>query len=311
MATTTATTPTHLTPTPSPPLFSKLGPRISLYTPESHACGELIILCSWLGAAHKHISKYTTAYRSIAPHAKILLIQSDVSSITSPYASQRKAIMPAVEVVRAVLDESTTSSQNDIEHTQAKILLHTFSTGGPISATALLLALHSISHSSQPLPFIGTIMDSGPAAGYYWKSYNAMILSLHKGPTRTLGYVFVHGILLGLFASVAMGRYEYPEVLVRRTLLDEAYVSAGVKRNGEGKQEEEGRGKGRICYVYSKEDQMTDWHDVVEHADIAREKGWEVREWRVEGTAHCNHFKGNEEKYVGWMGVMWEGEPLT
>jgi hypothetical protein len=284
----------HPTPTPAPPSFSKLGPRISLYTPPSNTSGELIILCTWLGAARKHIDKYITAYRSIASNAKILLIQSDVTSITSPYPSQRKAIMPAVEVVRGVLEDSNSTQAHRKE---PRILLHTFSNGGPISATALFLAQTSI--TSQPLPLIGTIMDSGPAAGYYWNSYNAMVLSLPPGLARTLGYVAVHGILLGLFASVALGRYEYPEVLVRRTMLDEHYVSR------------EGGEKGRICYVYSKADQMTDWHDVVEHADMAREKGWDVQEWRLEDTAHCNHFKSNEEGYVGRLRGMWVGEALS
>jgi hypothetical protein len=212
----------HPTPTPAPLTFSKLGPRISLYTPPSHTPGELIILCAWLGAARKHIDKYITAYRGIAPNAKILLIQSDVTSVTSPYASQRKAIQPAVGVV---LSEYSISPADTVK--DPKVLLHTFSNGGPISATALLLAL-----PSPPLPLIGIIMDSGPAAGYYWKSYHAMVFSLPPGLARALGYVAVHGILLGLFASVALGRYEYPEVLVRRTLLDEGYVKAG-----------------KICYV--------------------------------------------------------------
>ncbi|KAI4941333.1 hypothetical protein J4E91_010778 [Alternaria rosae] len=226
----TATHPASKLP---PPSFSKLGPRMSLYTPPSHATGELIILCTWLGAARKHIDKYISAYLTIAPNAKILLIQSDVTSVTSSYPNQRKDIMPAVVVVRGVLSECTFPTTTVLSPTLTKghttkypptpkILIHTFSNGGPISATALLLALHT--QISTPLPITGIIMDSGPAAGYYWKSYNAMVLSLPSGLLRSAGYVFVHGILLILFASVALGRYEYPEVLVRRTLLDERLI---------------------------------------------------------------------------------------
>lgn len=297
----TVLTATHPMSTPPLPSFSKPGPRISLYTPQPHAAGELIILCTWLGAARKHIDKYIASYRVIAPQAKILLTQSDVATVTSPYATQRKATIPAVEVVRAVLSECTSSPSTVVSATESstkkdlrpKILLHTFSNGGPISATALLLALHT--QISAPLPLVGIIMDSGPAAGYYWKSYNAMVLSLPPGIVRSAGYVFVHGILLGLFASVALGRYEYPEVLVRRTLLDENFV-CGEERGAER----------RMCYLYSKTDSMTDWNDVVEHAVMAREKGWEVREVLFEGTAHCNHYAKNEEVYVGEMRRMWE-----
>ncbi|KAI4664180.1 uncharacterized protein J4E79_003682 [Alternaria viburni] len=212
---------THSPPTSPSSSFSKLGPRISLYTPPSHATGELIVLCTWLGAARKHIDKYIAVYLTIAPNAKILLIQSDVTSVTSSYPAQNKAIIPAVEAVRSVLSDCTYTPSTNVPssptanatktHTTPKILFHTFSNGGPISATALLLALHA--QKSTPLPITGIIMDSGPAAGYYWKSYNAMILSLPPGPIRSAGYVFVHGILIILRASVALGRYEHPEVL--------------------------------------------------------------------------------------------------
>ncbi|KAI4937868.1 hypothetical protein J4E85_000305 [Alternaria conjuncta] len=228
---------TYPTPTSPSLSFSKLGPRISLYTPPSHTTGELIILCTWLGAARKHIDKYIAAYLTIAPNAKILLIQSDVTSVTSSYPGQHKAIIPAVEVVRSVLSDCTSTAPTNVPSSPTanttktqptpKILIHTFSNGGPISATALLLALHT--QTSTPLPITGIIMDSGPAAGYYWKSYNAMILSLPPGPIRSAGYVFVHGILIILRASVALGRYEHPEVLVRRTLLDEEFVSGAEK----------------------------------------------------------------------------------
>ncbi|KAI4635488.1 uncharacterized protein J4E87_000440 [Alternaria ethzedia] len=289
---------TYPTPTSPSLSFSKLGPRISLYTPPSHTTGELIILCTWLGAARKHIDKYIAAYRTIAPNAKILLIQSDVTSVTSSYPAQHKAIIPAVEVVRSVLSDCTYTPSPTVNttktHPTPKILVHTFSNGGPISATALLLALHT--QTSTPLPITGIIMDSGPAAGYYWKSYNAMILSLPPGPIRSAGYVFVHGILIILRASVALGRYEHPEVLVRRTLLDEEFVSGAEK----GK-------KRTVCYLYSKADQMTDWEDVVAHKEMAREKGWDVGEVVFEGTPHCGHFVGNEGVYVGEMRRMWEG----
>lgn len=59
--------------------------------------------------------------------------------------------------------------------------------------------------------------------------------------------------------------------------------------------------------MYSKEDKMTHWEDVVGHTDMARMAGWDVEAWRVEGTPHCGHFRGNEEAYRGRMKGMWEG----
>jgi hypothetical protein len=145
--------------------------------------------------------------------------------------------------------------------------------------------------TGEPLKLVGTICDSGPAAGEYWKNHNAMVLSLPPGISRTLGVPIIHAILILLAASVWMGRYEKIEVLIRRTLLSPEYV----------------HGKRRICYVYSKADEMTHWEDVASHAEVARRMGWEVDEWCLEDTAHCNHFSKNVQGYVARMRVIWEG----
>ena len=36
----------------------------------------LIVLCSWMGAAPKHVAKYTKGYQELYPDASILLIES-------------------------------------------------------------------------------------------------------------------------------------------------------------------------------------------------------------------------------------------
>jgi hypothetical protein len=264
------------------PTFTPLASQISLYTPSSPNAGELIILCGWLGAQRKHIAKYTSVYHTIAPNTRIVLIESSVRSITSSYPAQRRAILPAVEVVRSILAESSTTNP-------PKILLHTFSNGGPNAATQLLIVLRE--QTSTPLPLIGTICDSGPAAGEYWRNYNAMLLSLPQGIWRIIGIPMIHFILLSLATSTAMGRFEKLEHTIRKTLIGEEYV-CGTKK---------------ICYVYSKTDQMTYWEDVVTHAEVARGLGWSVDEWEVQGTEHCGHFRGNEKEYAERMRRMWEG----
>lgn len=284
-----------ITKTLPPVHFAKLGPRISLYTPSNYTAGHLIILCTWLGAARKHIDKYIAVYLTIEPNAKILLLQSDVRIITSSYAAQRKAIVPAVEVVRSALDEWLVKQNLEEKEREKgpKIMLHTFSNGGPNSATQLLITLRE--QRNAPLPIIGILCDSGPAKGDYWRSYNAMTRSLPPSFPSILGILVVHFICVVLYGSVAIGRYEKPEDLFRRTILGGEMVTAS------------GNEKTKISYVYSKEDKMVDWRDVIEHADVARGMGWEVEEWRVEGTAHCNHFKGNEVVYGEKMRGMWRG----
>ena len=122
-----------------------------------------------------------------------------------------------------------------------------------------------------------------------------MLLSMPNALANTVGPLICHFILIVLFTSVALGRYEKPETLIRRTLLDGTCV---VGSKG---------GKGRVAYLFSKEDGHVEWEDVVAHADVARRKGWEVEECEFVGTGHCGHFRGGGGRYVAVMRRMWEG----
>lgn len=76
--------------------FINIGPRTSLFTPQNPTSGQLVIICTWLGAARKHISKYIALYRKLASGARILLIESNVPILISSYVRQRDAIKPLV-----------------------------------------------------------------------------------------------------------------------------------------------------------------------------------------------------------------------
>ncbi|KAL9123679.1 MAG: hypothetical protein Q9217_006915, partial [Psora testacea] len=220
--------------------FVPLGSQTSLYTPEKPTKGELIIICTWLGAAPKHIVKYTTVYQRIAPGARILLIESAVPILVSSYTRQRAAIVPAASIVLDTLAEcshpslppnnNNNSNNNDDDDDDdndnaaggqpkstpssispeekdkppsPKILLHMFSNGGTNTATQLLFVLND--RLRAPLPLLGGMLyDSCPAKGTYWKDHRAMVYSLPKDLiSRTLGNIVVHIILLMLHTEIA------------------------------------------------------------------------------------------------------------
>ncbi|KAH7398513.1 indole-diterpene biosynthesis protein-like protein PaxU [Pyrenochaeta sp. MPI-SDFR-AT-0127] len=269
-------------------LFSTLGPRMSLYIPPDPAPGQLVILCTWLGAGKKHIAKYTGGYREIAPHAKILLIESSVWNIASPYVRQRETIKPAAQVVRTVLDECKHGTRDST--TDPNIVVHTFSNGGTNSITQLLIVLQK--QLGAPIPVTGITCDSGPARGTYQKSFQSMLLSLPKGLLwHIIGPVVITFVINVLFGSQLIG-WEKPERIYRRTLLDENFISCR-----------------RISYVFSKADTHVEWDDVTSHADDARQKGWDVKELMFEDTPHCNHISKYRAEYFDAVRRMWEGGP--
>jgi len=90
-------------------------------------------------------------------------------------------------------------------------------------------------------------------------------------------------------AKTATGGLNKIQVM-REGLLDMKFWDNGVPR----------------CYVYSKEDKMVVWGDVVEHAEVAREKGWKrVSVEEFEGSAHCGHLLVDEIRYWGIVERVW------
>lgn len=335
--------------------FLCIGPRSYSYAPETgkHCPGQLVIICTWLGASRKHISKYTTLYKRIAPDARILLIESNVPILVSSYAHQRRQIQCAVSAVLDTLSEcgylhhsvtTTTAAtrgeksrqiapneqrSTSIRFNTPKIALHAFSNGGVNTATQLLIELRKRLYG--PLPLVGVVLDSCPAKGTYWRSYNAMVLSLPPGvASRLLGVLAVHFLLILLYTWIACGN-ENPASLMRRTLLDDETLCYAPRSSESGAKNKDSDGgvshlellerpkfesdtatasvlpAVHLCYLYSKADQLVEWTDIQDHAKKARRRGWRVTEVLFEDSAHCAHMSRFEEQYTSVIEAMWQG----
>lgn len=158
--------------------FVELGPNISLYTPAKHQAGHLIILCTWMGAAGKHIDKYTEIYRQNVPTAKILLLKSVVRSMISSYSSQQRAMKSALDAVcRSLNEHNTLKSGAASSNEKPRILLHVMSNGGVNSATNLLVVLER--GLKTHLSLVGVICDSTPNASSFKKTLHATPSCIH------------------------------------------------------------------------------------------------------------------------------------
>ncbi len=295
--------------------FVVIGPGTFLYTPPMPRSGQLVILCTWLGAARKHIAKYTALYRSIAPNARILLIESSFGILASTFVRQQRFIK-FVPAAAAVLDtvaeckhhfpphpKESANGPPDDEKTgpqirqstpsssqaQPKILLHVFSNGGMNSATHLLQVLRS--RMDEPLVFTGMLFDSCPGKGTsYWQSFDAMVLSFPRNVVwRFLGALAVHCFLIFMAIYVVCGN-ENPVTFWRRMPLEESSPARGV------------------CYLYSKQDRMIQWIDIEQHAEEARSQGWRVKEILFEGSGHCAHLNMDRRRYLEAVNSIWESD---
>ncbi|KAH9900373.1 hypothetical protein F4778DRAFT_771239 [Xylariomycetidae sp. FL2044] len=264
--------------------FVKLGPNILLYTPPEYRPGHLVILCTWLGAADKHIVKYVDIHLKNRPNAKVLLVKSVVGSMISSFPRQERDMEPAQKAICEVLNECGGSGSQD----KPQIMIHLMSNGGANSVTNLLVLLER--NLKRPLPVVGLVCDSTPSASSYTKTCNAFMPSFPYGfPLNVIALAFVHVTITLLYLSIAMGRYPPPENYWRESILDPKLIDTN-----------------RVAYIASKADKITNWEDVVAHAGAARQKGWETRELLVDDTTHVNHFSKHKDAYLDAVAAIWD-----
>lgn len=253
--------------------FDRLSPIIHLHKPSTQS-NDLIIICTWLGAAAKHASKYIALYREVAPEANILIIESTLVGLISTYSSQRRALASALPVVQAAAEADN-----------AKTMLHVFSNGGSSNAVQLAEALGQPLHLTQ-----GMLLDSCPSNGAYWRTYNAFMHSMPRSWLgQLLGALATHCLLAVMFTASWLGGTS-PIAVLRQGLLDGSIFSGSRRR----------------CYLYSKQDQMVLWTEAASHAAEAKRRGALVDEVVFEESGHCAHLTRYKESYKTAVQAMWE-----
>ncbi|KAL4941417.1 hypothetical protein BDV06DRAFT_181418 [Aspergillus oleicola] len=196
--------------------FSRLNSKVCLYTSSQTPRNPnepltLIVVCSWLFAAPKHIAKYIQLYQNNLLAADILLIQPVVGDmIWTSDAAQLRQLSPAV----AAIDAFLATSHGPNRH----LVLHVFSNAGSHAAVQLEEAYQAL-HRSASLPVTALVLDSCPGAPSAMLSANAMIRSLPKSLLiKIIGVALIYCAVgvVGLLDS--LGVYENVISKTRRAL---------------------------------------------------------------------------------------------
>ncbi|KAI9645811.1 hypothetical protein NHQ30_005245 [Ciborinia camelliae] len=259
--------------------FSRLAPSIHIHEPETttslqnqttkSTAPDLILICAWLNASLKHISKYTTAYESLYPTSRILVITTSTTDTLATSSSNLARVQPALEILYKLPGDS-------------KILIHSFSNGGAFTMTTM--AREYAGKSGVPIPITAMILDSSPGKFHYHATIRAFSVGLPKNPLIHFPCVLLLHIMLGAYKTYhgIMGKIDVLE-RARRDLNDERFFGKEAKR----------------AYIYSEGDQMVEWRDVEEHADEAGKLGYGVLKERFGETGHTGHLMGDRERYLG------------
>lgn len=189
---TEASTKTHARP---PRIFERLSPCVVQSSPvpvqsfDGEHEPELVFFCSWMGANPRHIPKYATYYGKTYSNAVMLSVTTSVIDLAvRSNSAHSNRIRPAIERIKRTLCEANATKR------KPRILLHILSNGG--SYTACRIADTFRKEVGNPLPIIGTILDSCPGRGNFKQGIAAFSINLPKA-------FFLRRILL-LAASILL-----------------------------------------------------------------------------------------------------------
>lgn len=262
--------------------FNRLNDLVSIYRPEgsntkiapnsTSLTPGLIVLCSWVGAATKHIAKYTNGYKHLFPDASILLIQSTVFGMVS-----RADISPAYEIVHSFVENSVSESSTDDKNS---MILHALSNGG--ANNAVWLATDFLEKHGH-LPFDKTILDCCPGRAEISAISRGITLSLpNQYVIRTIGSYMIYFTTAWFMFTIRVLHIEDTISRIRRSLNDPELLARSTPR----------------LYLYSKADTMVRFEDVHGHSEDARQAGYEVvREEVFEQAPHCALLNEGGKRY--------------
>lgn len=251
------------------PGYTRLNQGVWFRDSRSPQRAKLFVLCTWMGAALKHIAKYTSEYQSLEPDAQILIVQSNFEDVMwRSRETQRRRMAPARQVIRAA--ESASSG----------IRMHVFSNGGVLSATQLMLQYRS--EFGKTISLKSLVIDSAPGKPRFDSAINALSQLAPRSGFRRFISIFLAYISFTLIWLYIKGlRREFMVARIRRELNSPELFNRGVPRT----------------YIYSRADKLIDWSEVKEHAEAARDVGYVVNEEVFESSSHVAHALQDRPRY--------------
>lgn len=228
-----------------------------------------------MGARLSHAQKYVNGYAAIWPSTPIILVQSLPQDFRplSRYANDYSAL-------------KTLLAQHDIDLTKEtdgnETFVATMSNGGCWGISALLKQFPK----DAILRPRALLLDSCPGLARYSVTLKAFLIA---GKYRLLSKAIATVVItiyycLSVLVNTALGRD--PLQSLRSTLIKQIHAQ-------------------RRAYVYSKDDELILWKDVISHAQSAEKANQDTQLEEFHHSAHVMHVRADEERYWRIVQDLW------
>lgn len=282
----------------------QLSPSVWLRPPTTSPdtqAPQFVVLCGWLQAPLRHVSKYAQGYNSILPSSTVLIVQSSMLDALTPWTSDRhrRRLKPVVDMIKksatGITSTSSTSSSSSSMSSEDRpsLIVQPFSGAGIGTAWLLLTYLSELSLLNPLLT--GLVLDSCPGTGGYLSTVNAFRVASNShlmstfSPVRISIEVAAHigvAIIHSLIPFLAGTRRNVTELAGLGTN-DPKLVGLEVPR----------------VYFYSMADLIFPHDEITMHVEEAKRTGYRfVKEVAFTDTGHCGHMTSDPERY--WAAVL-------
>jgi hypothetical protein len=252
-----------------------------------------VVIYGWGDARPRHVAKYVDGYKTLFPHAKIVLIFSPIlKALYQTLEARSGTMVPVIEAVYPeVLAEPDTATKED--KSTERVLLHVMSNTGGINCAATMNAYTK--HTGRVFPHDMLVCDSTPGSPHFIPNVGRWSRAMALGAARWLPWPF---IVTQALAAVFLASLHGLGWLIGETsaaefstgaVNDPRLADTGAKR----------------LYLYSKEDDIIYWEDIEKHAADARQKGWSVTAELFDGTPHVGHMRAHPEQYWAAISAAW------
>ncbi|QRD94848.1 hypothetical protein F9C07_2224026 [Aspergillus flavus] len=266
--------------------FTAITDRVYIH----HVCDE-----SPSDTSLKHVSKYSDGYHEIFPHAKIVIVLSrTIQAVTQRHESRIEAMMPVIDIVfptRCTFRETSVlllrvmgiriyqsiQSESESYSTQCRI-------AGAILLAATLVAYQCRQGIDRKFPISMLVCDSTPGAVGIFSSRSLPTWLPFITVTQVQAVVYM--VLWANWTWEKICRIEPSGIWASRVINDLAVVPVESHR----------------LYMYSREDEIIWWEDLVQAADEAKALGYRAELRVFEGLPHVGHMRLHPEQY--WKAVF-------
>lgn len=301
---------------PSIPGFTGVSDQVFVREGDPTATGgkpedpDVVVIYGWGDGLPQHVAKYATGFQALYPRAKQIVVLSPIAKAMFTDRAQRRGHMtPVVDSIfgsPATLEGAKNASGSEEESaagaaaaqeaaTPPKILLHCMSNTGAINTSATLDAYRV--RFARAMPHTLLVMDSTPGGTDMTRSnLRRWSRAMALGTAGWFPWPFVvtqsiWGFFLFLNQCFLwLRRRKHAGAWGRIAVNTENYAVKTARR----------------LYMYSKEDDLIGYEDIVTHAAEATQKGYPSDTKMFVGSGHVGHMRLHPEEYWAAIRESWE-----